>query len=164
MLEESYVARVAFDKLRGVLGAFLRKRKERPSLDRPKTSGNPSLYPDLPEQLGLDLDPTPPAGEVEVPILVPPRLVRWLKHSSTPLTFPPLEEPHKRCALVRGEERIDLMRRPNRIVLPGQQRDVRELRFRPQGTFHRGSLRLYYSERSPRAVIAFHKLDVGHPA
>src|SRR5215203_1705584 len=59
---------------------------------------------------------------------------------------------------------IDFVRRFDGIILSGQQRNVREAWLRSQGSLHRGPLRPYCTERSPRAVIAFHKLDVRHPA
>ncbi len=61
---------------------------------------------------------------------------------------------------MRVEEQINFVRRFDGIVLPSQQREVREAWVRPQGCLHGSSLRLYYAERSPRAVIAFHELDV----
>jgi hypothetical protein len=39
MLEETHIARVAFDELTGVLGTFLREGKECPPLDRLQSPG-----------------------------------------------------------------------------------------------------------------------------
>ena len=65
---------------------------------------------------------------------------------------------------MRVEERIDLVRRSDGVVLSGQQCDVREARLRPQGCLQRSPLRPYYADRSLWIVVAFHKLDVRHPA
>ena len=58
------------------------------------------------------------------------------------------------------EEQIELVRRSDGIVLPGQQREVRKVWARSQSSLHGNPLRHYYAEGAPRAVIALHKLNI----